>query len=163
MSWQITSTDSVSQPTKKRYNMSQRKKIAAIIYGIIAVASLIMGSIYLFSNKFMPYHQEALETSWEDIDGRVQTLILALMTVAGGGWIALGIFTLTLILIPFRQNQIWASYLIPVSLLSFYFPTLMATLSVSENTPATPPWFATLITCLLTLLALIIDAPWRSR
>lgn len=141
--------------------MSQRKKIVSILYGIIAVASLILGSIYLFSNQFMPYHQEALETSWEDIDGRVQTLILALMTVAGGGWIALGIFTLTLILIPFRQDQIWASYLIPVSLLSFYLPTLMATLSVLENTPATPPWLATLVTCLATLIAWIIDSPWR--
>lgn len=142
--------------------MSQRKKIASILYGIIAVASLILGSIYLFSNEFMPYHQEALGTPWQDVEARVQTLILALMTVAGGGWIALGIFTLTLILIPFRrQDQIWPSYLIPVSLLSFYLPTLMATLSVLENTPATPPWLAALVTCLVTVVALIIDSPWR--
>jgi hypothetical protein len=36
--------------------MSIRGKAAAVSYSIVALISLVLGSIYLFSSQFMPYH-----------------------------------------------------------------------------------------------------------
>lgn len=142
---------------------SRRKNAASIIYGITAFVSLILGSIYLFSSQFMPYHADALNTNWAELDSQHQTLLLALMDVAGAGWIALGVVLLALIGIPFRRNEPWAGYVIPLMILIFYVPTLMATLSVLNHTPATPPWYGNAIACASALAGAIIDKPWISQ
>lgn len=141
---------------------TKRKNAASIIYGITAIVSLILGSIYLFSSQFMPYHADALSTKWPQLDGEHQTLLLALMDVAGAGWIALGVVLLTLIGIPFRKNEPWAGYVIPLVILVFYVPTLLATLNVLNHTPASPPWYGNAIACASALAGVLIDKPWNT-
>ncbi len=137
------------------------KTIASVIYGATAVVSLVLGSIYVFRSQFMSYHAEALSTNWEQLDGAIQTLLLALMDVAGAGWLALGTGLLVLIFLPFRNNRKWAGYLIPLLILVFYIPTLLATLSVLNHTPANPPWYGNAIALTSALVGIIIDRPWR--
>jgi hypothetical protein len=40
--------------------MTTRGKAAAVSYSIVALISLVLGSIYLFSPQFMPYQAAAL-------------------------------------------------------------------------------------------------------
>jgi len=68
-------------------NHNIRKKLAAIVYGINALASLVLGITYLVKSSFMPYHNAALAQSWPESKSTIQVLILALMRVTGGGWI----------------------------------------------------------------------------
>jgi len=89
--------------------MTIRGKAAAVSYSIVALVSVVMGSIYLFSSQFMSYHADALGTSWAALEPAEQTLILALMRVSGGGWVAVGIAPA----VPFRQGQAWAVWLLP--------------------------------------------------
>jgi hypothetical protein len=65
--------------------MTIRGKAAAVSYSIVALISVVLGSIYLVSSQFMPYHAAALGTSWVALEPAEQTLILALMRVSGGG------------------------------------------------------------------------------
>ncbi len=143
-------------------SITKRKNIASIVYGVTAVVSLILGSIYFFSSQFMPYHADAISTNWAELNTQYQTLLLALMDVAGAGWIALGLALLTLIAIPFRKNEPWAGYVIPLFILVFYVPTLLATLNVLNHTPATPPWYGNAIACASAVAGLFIDKPWES-
>ena len=136
-----------------------RKKIAYILYATNAVITMIMGSLYMFSSQFMPYHAEALSTTWAELAGEYQVLIKALMLVAGGGWFAVGAIVITLLIFPFRQNQKWSAYAIPAVFILFYTPTLLATLYVLQNTPATPPWYGNLISIVVSLLALVACPP----
>ncbi len=142
---------------------SLSKTLASVVYGVTAVVSLVLGSIYLFSSQFMPYHAEALSTDWEQLDSATQTLLLALMDVAGAGWLALGTGLLVLIFLPFRNNRKWAGYLIPALILLFYMPTLLATLNVLNQTPANPPWYGNAIALASALVGVIIDRPWRYK
>jgi len=47
-------------------------------------------------------------------------------------------------------------------MLLFYIPTLLATLSVLRETPASPPWRLNVVACLSVVVGFILDAPWRS-
>ena len=140
---------------------SLRRKVAAWIYTFIAVPSLVLCTIYLFRPTFMPYHAIALGKEWAELDAATQVLIKALMEVAGGGWLALGVLLLLLVAFPIRRGERWARWAVPAATLLFYVPTLLATLSVLQQTPASPPWQANLAMCVASVLAFLLDAPWQ--
>ncbi|MEP0719569.1 MAG: hypothetical protein ABJ020_05170 [Parasphingorhabdus sp.] len=89
-----------------------------------------------------------------------QILFSALLDLAGAGWIAVGVAVICLILIPARRGEIWARYLIPALVFISYIPTLLATLSVLNATPASPPWWGTMIVLIATMAAFLIDRPY---
>lgn len=140
---------------------SLRHRVAAWIYTFIAIPSLVLGTIYLFSPTFMPYHAVALGKEWTALDIATQVLIKALMEVAAGGWLALGALLLLLVAFPIRRGERWARWTAPIAALLFYVPTLLATLSVLQHTPATPPWHGNLFMCVASVLAFLLDAPWQ--
>lgn len=136
-------------------------RIAAVLYAITASVSLVLGGIYLLRGSFMPYHAVALGRDWEELDLATQTLLKALMEVAAGGWLALGALVLILVAFPIRRGERWARLAAPTALLLFYIPTLLATLSVLQHTPASPPWRLNAVACLCAVVGLVLDRPWR--
>ncbi|MFN2100959.1 hypothetical protein [Altererythrobacter sp. MF3-039] len=143
--------------------MNTSSRIAALFYAVGAVASLILGSIYLFRTSFMPYHSIALGKSWGEVGEAERILIEALMDVAGAGWLALGCGVLALLWWPFRKGETWARLLIPFMLVLFYAPTLYATIKVLAGTPASPPWWGNALVLALAAAAFLLDRPWIAR
>ena len=144
-------------------HLQGRHRVAAFLYACIAVVSLVVGAIYLFRDSFMPYHAAALGKDWGELDPATQTLLKALMEVAAGGWLALGTLVLLLVAFPIRRGERWARLAAPAAVLLFYVPTLLATLSVLHETPASPPWRFNVVACLCAVVGLLLDAPWRSH
>ena len=122
----------------------------------------MLGAIYLFRDSFMPYHGVALGKDWAELDLATQVLLKALMEVAAGGWLALGLLVLLLVAFPIRRGERWARLAAPAALMLFYVPSLLATLSVLRQTPASPPWRFNVVACLCAVVGLLLDAPWRS-
>ena len=145
-----------------RPRLRGRHRVAALLYAVTALVSLALGVIYLFRDSFMPYHAAALGRGWEALDPATQTLLKALMEVAAGGWLALGALVLLLVAFPIARGERWARLAAPAALLLFYVPTLLATLSVLHQTPASPPWRFNVVACLCAVVGLLLDAPWRS-
>jgi hypothetical protein len=141
--------------------MPLRRKIAATFYIVNSVVSVCLGSLYLFRGSFMPYHADALGRRWADVEPALQTLLGALMDVAGAGWVGIGVATLVLVAIPMRRGEQWGRLLIPTLFFIFYVPTLWATLAVMNGTPATPPWYGNATACLATVAGMLADAPWQ--
>lgn len=142
--------------------MVGRARAAALLYAVTAFVSMVLGAIYLLRDSFMPYHAVALGRSWDEIDPRTQALVKALMEVAAGGWLALGVLVLLLVVFPMRRGERWARFAAPAALLIFYVPTLLATLRVLQETPASPPWRMNLVACLTAVVGVLLDAPWRT-
>lgn len=136
-------------------------RLPMVIYAAIALSSLVLGALYLFSPTFMPYHAVAVGAEWSAVPPEYRVLIGALLDVAGGGWLALALALFALIAFPIRRRERWARYTAPLLILAFNIPALWATLSVFRHTPATPPWYAVAGTCALALLAFAIDRPWH--
>jgi len=143
-------------------SLGVRHRIAASLYVAMAVVSLVLGAIYLYRDSFMPYHAAALDKDWGELDPATQTLLKALMEVAAAGWLALGVLVLLLVAFPIRRGERWARFAAPVALLVFYVPTLLATLSVLHETPASPPWRFNVVACLCAVVGFLLDTPWRS-
>ena len=137
--------------------MRRHQWIEAIPYGITAGVSLVLGSIYLFRGQFMPYHSDALGLAWSEVGSELQVLLVALMQVAGAGWLALALALILLLVWPFRAGYRWARLGIPALIVLFYGPTLLATISVSLHTPATPPWYGNVAALASALAGLAID------
>ncbi len=140
-----------------------RTKIALAIYLIIGLVDLVLGIIYFTSDQFLSYHSQAVGTSWQEVGFGTQTLILALMRVAGGGWLALGFLTIAFALDALMTNSTLARWALPTGTVIFYLPCLAATWSVYRETGAQSPWAPTFGLIVMALLALLVDAPWSSH
>ena len=137
--------------------MSTTSLISFISYALVALVLILFGLIYLIKNQFMPYHEEALNSSWSDLESNLQVLILALMRAAGGGFLATGLAIFILLIIPFRAGDTWAMYGIPSIGLCTSFGTLYATLLVKTRTPGNPPVILSSIALALTIIGFIFS------
>lgn len=119
--------------------MTALLKISFSCYLITAIVSIVFGIIYLTRPKFMPYHALALEKEWTELDIKTQTLILALMRVAGGGFLATGMTVILLMYLYIKTTEEWIIFIIPTIVFVTLLPSLYATLIVKNRTPGLPP------------------------
>jgi hypothetical protein len=105
----------------------------------------------------------AVGRPWAEVSEEYQVLILALMRVSGGGWLATSVGILLLLLFPYRKGKFWAYLGIPAIGLSALIPTLMATLHVKENSPATPPYLLAVVLIGLLITTIILSLIFKKR
>lgn len=132
-------------------------KISFSCYSITAIVSIIFGIIYLTRSEFMPYHAVALEREWTELDIKTQTLILALMRVAGGGFLATGMAVILLIYLYIKTTEEWIIYIIPTIGFVTSLSSLYATLLVKNRTAGLPPVNLTLLSIGLMLTGFILS------
>ena len=125
------------------------------LYLLASAATILIGLLYASRRRVMPYHLKALETSWEKIDPKYQFMLRALLN--GGGYFGLstGLFMLVLLLIPFRQGELWAGYAIGFIGLIGILPLGLIVNSVKKNTAGNPPLIVMVIVNLLLIGGLI--------
>ena len=99
-----------------------------------------IGLIYVFANKFMPFHSDVIQTKWEDVDALSQILYLGMMRTEGAGFLATATAMSILLFIPFMKNQQWSYWALSVVGIVEYLPTLFANYHVATVTSASPPW-----------------------
>ena len=125
------------------------------LYLLASIATILIGLLYASRRRVMPYHLKALETSWEEIDPKYQFMLRALLN--GGGYFGMstGLFMLVLLLIPFRQGELWAGYAIGFIGLIGILPLGLIVNSVKKNTAGNPPLIVMVIVNLLLIGGLI--------
>ena len=137
--------------------MKALKIIIIICYLLVAAAGFMFVYQYLFRGEFMPYHAVAVGMEWEEVDPAFQVLILALMRVSGGGWLAVSVGLVIFSVLSYRKSNYKTD--LSASLLgwSVLGPTLYATLFVRANSPATPPWYIAAIAIGILMLSLVLS------
>lgn len=131
--------------------------ISLLCYFITAVVSVLFGIIYLTRSEFMPYHAAALDKRWTELEVRFQTLILALMRAAGGGFLATGLGVILLSYVCFTTGEKWPLFVIPVMGLVTSLGSLYATLLVKARTPGSPPIKLALVSIGLVLIGIVLS------
>ena len=127
------------------------KIISTIFYAAVGISSLIMGFLYSLKSKPMKYHHDAIGVTWESVQKPIQTIIMALMKMAGLGFLVVGSL-ISLSLIVF-WGQALMYYSITFLGLLFWIPSLFVTIWVKKNTGAKPPT----VGCLINIICLITD------
>lgn len=126
--------------------------ISSICYGTVASISLVFGIIYLTRSQFMPYHSLALGKPWSEVEPNIQILILALMRVAGAGFIATAIAVTIILCFPFKAGEQWAIYGLFSICACTSVGSSYATFLVQNQTPGNPPFKLSLGTIILTIV-----------
>ena len=119
--------------------MSITQIAALVCHSFAVLVAFAFSAMYLLRSKFMPYHGDAVELKWEEVDSKYQVLILALMRATGGGWLSAGICMIFLIAFPFRSGEPWSLFALPLVGLATASATLYAALYVKRNSRANPP------------------------
>jgi FtsH-binding integral membrane protein len=100
----------------------------------------------------MPYHQEAVGIPWQGLDRRLQTLLLGLMRTTGGGLLATSISIAVLLVIPFRNREVWSMYAIPAIGIICTIPLLYVTIFIRLKTNAHTPIVASAVGIVLIVI-----------
>ena len=132
------------------------QQISFGLYSLVAAIALVFAMMYLIRPKFMPYHSAAVGLAWTEVDEGFRILIIALLRVAGGGFLAASSATIFLLLIPFRSGELWANWALLAVGLASAVPTLIATILVKLKTPASPPWIAAVIAIVLLIAGFVL-------
>jgi len=140
-----------------------RMKLALGIYLVAGAVDVWLGATYFSSKQFMSYHAEAVSAPWQELDAGIQTLILALMRLAGGGWFALGFFTIVMALAALRTRSVLVRWTLPAGTLIAWSASFAVTWEVYQATGAATPWAPSLAMIGFAILAFVMDAPWYSN
>ena len=114
-------------------------QISFWLFMLATIATILTGLLYATRRTIMPYHLDALETTWEEIDKKYQLLLVALLNGGGFFGLANGFFMLLLLLIPFRQGEVWAGYAVGIIGLIGCLPLGLIVHRVKKNTNGNPP------------------------
>ena len=123
-----------------------------VLLSLAALVSLLFGVRYLVTRQFMPYHAAVAGKAWKDIEPGVQTIILGMLKILAGGFLAYGIALLWL-LIPLAQKQAWAPWAVITITLASVLPSVYVTIWLRQFAPSAPtpvaPALAVLIVALV--------------
>jgi hypothetical protein len=136
--------------------MELQQLLSLICFILVGITGLIFAALYLFRGKFMPYHADALGRSWGELDAETRVLIMALMRVAGGGWLATTVAIALILNFSFLAGEAWASWAILLTGFSVVVPTIVATLLVRTRTKAHPPVLAAVLALVLLLTGCLL-------
>ena len=126
-------------------------KLPLIFLSLAALLAIFFGVRYLFSREFMPYHAVVASKSWSELELGVQTIILGMLRIVGGGLASFGLALLWL-MFPLNRGESWAAWAVLTIAATTLVPTLYVTIMLRRHEPkAKTPIVPTLI-----VLALIL-------
>jgi len=104
------------------------------LISMAALLSIAFGIRYLFTKTFMPYHATVAGQPWSELTPGLQTVILGMLRILGGGFNTYGLALLWLLL-PLSRNEAWASWAALTLTLAAVLPTLYVTVYLRRFAP----------------------------
>ena len=127
-------------------------KLSLILLSLAALVSIFFGVRYFFTKEFMPYHAVVSGKSWSQLERGVQTAILGMLKIVGGGLATYGLAMLWLLL-PMNRGETWAAWAVLTISAATLLPTLYVTLMLRRFEPkAKTPVGPTLVVLALVLV-----------
>ncbi len=120
-------------------------KFAISVFGLLGLSLFLIGCVYLSLNEFMPYHAEALQVSWADLDPNYRGLILGLIKGLGGGAFIAGFAILFMVGVSVRKSPQPFLVLLPIVGIGYSTFLCYATFTVYTSTPGNPPLLLTVL------------------
>jgi uncharacterized protein YjeT (DUF2065 family) len=122
-----------------------------------AATAILFGIVYVSNPTFLSYHQAAAATQWKDLDTALQTLILALMRVVGGGALAFGFVAVVLQYQFSKSLHSWIPLTILVSGSLLIAGSLYGMLMVRSKTKGRPPFALVLSGLVLLIIGYLLN------
>jgi hypothetical protein len=105
------------------------------LVSLAGLISVFFGVRYFLAREFMPYHGVVAGKSWSELGPGLQTAILGMLRIIGGGFAAYGIALLWL-LVPLSAKAVWAPWAVLTISAATLLPTLYVTIALRRYAPA---------------------------
>lgn len=133
------------------------RKIAIAVLALAAILSLGAGLRYLLTTEFMPYHAVVSGKSWVQLEPGLQSIILGMLKIVGGGFLACGVALLWL-LIPIYRGEAWSRWAALCVAVAVWVPTQYITIVLrSANSTAQTPVVPTAVILCLVLVGFTLS------
>jgi hypothetical protein len=115
---------------------------ALVLLLLVVILGAVMGFKYLLAMSFTTYHAQVVGKQWEQLEPRMQAIIVGMLRVIGGGFLGLAA-TLAWLAYALFEGARWAPWALatigPIALL----PALAVALNLRKvepraNTPVVP-------------------------
>ena len=135
--------------------MNQPSMLARNLYIAALTPMMIGGLVYAVAWEFMPYHAEAVQRAWSDVDAPMQVLLISTLNACGSLLLCVTLAIIFLLSIPFRRGELWASWAMTSLGIASMLAVIRSALHVDLQTAANPPWPLLLVIIGLFLAALL--------
>lgn len=110
------------------------RKLGLALLIAAAVISFGSGLRLLLTPEFFPYHAAVAGKSWSQLDPGIQSLVLGLLKVMGGGFAACGL-ALGWLLLPIGRREQWAGWAALTIAAAVWLPTLYVAVALRSFAP----------------------------
>ena len=130
-------------------------RLSVTLFALVGVSLVVTGGVYLSVDEFMPYHAEAVQMQWQELDANFQGLMLGLIKGLGGGALVSGASILYMTVAATRNGPRPYLALLPVVAVGYCAVLCYATYTVETTTPGKPPLLLTGLLVVVSVLASI--------
>jgi hypothetical protein len=127
-----------------------------IIYFLTGLGLFASALKFIFAKSFFPYHEQAVGMPWEEIDPRLQYMILVLMKVIGVCLTAISLFILFATIQLYYKKEFYLSVMIISGITIVFSGLFIITYMVYRKTRAKTPWIAAIIWLLANMFTFIL-------
>ena len=133
------------------------KIIPVGLYFIVGIISLVMAWKSLFSSGFISFHEEAAGISLENIDPKIQNVILALMKTTGLGFLVVGLLLMVFPVVNFFKSDGIIQFGIPIVCGIYCLGLFLANYQLHKKSGVETPWKGSLIAVIILLAGIIVS------
>ncbi|KGY14211.1 hypothetical protein NM22_01775 [Vibrio tubiashii] len=119
--------------------MNLQRRVSFGLFLVIAMLMIATGVTYLTAPTLMPYHLDAMQSTWNGLSTGIQTMSINFMKSVSAGFLSSGLAVLVLLFLPFRRGEQWAAYAILALIYTQVGIISSRTYDVAVNTAANPP------------------------
>lgn len=133
--------------------MNLNQRISFGLFLVIAMLMIATGMTYLTAPTLMPYHLDAIQSSWNELSVGMQTMSINFMKSVSAGFLSSGLAVLVLLFLPFRKGERWAAYAISALVFTQVGIISLRTYDVAVNTAASPPLLPLILVLVVTTIS----------
>jgi hypothetical protein len=131
--------------------------VPILLYFFVGIICLVMAKKSILSNKFLPFHEQAVGKPWEEIGTSVQQLILTLMKLVGLGFLINAILLMVFPIVELFIPCVFFKYSIPSIAIIFCIGLLYFNYLLYKRTKAETPWKKSIFAIVILVIGLIVS------
>jgi hypothetical protein len=137
--------------------MEELRLIPLVIFEVVGLISFLMAYKNLFGKKLVEFQEKASGTSWDSIDKKLQSVILALMRISGLGFLITALLLTVFPLVNYYLQVKFITYSFPGTALLFCTGLFIINYKLYRQTGSKTPWFISLIAMSAIIIGIILS------
>lgn len=127
-----------------------------IFYSLSLALILVFSVLYISRSSFMPYHRDAVQRPWQEVDTRMQQLLMALMRTIGIAWLSWVSFSICILFLLLSEPLIiWQLITFQLLYLFSALAPVCIAMRLRTQTGAKTPVIAGAVAAALSILGFI--------